>query len=294
MSALADHGIHIRRERSGEHRATCPRCAETKIRPRDDALAVRVDADGSAMWVCHRCAWKGTTRTPGSPQERRKARGKGSPPAKPESRPASFSGAPAALWRSSYAITDDCPAGRYLAARGCASPHPEGGLRWHPELRHPSGHVSPALLALVTDAVTGESMTLHRTWLRADGTGKADLAKPRLLWLGLPKAGGVVRLWPDAEVTLGLCVAEGIETTLTAAAGFGLAWSTIDKKNLEVFPILPGIEALTIVADHDEDGGGQRAAEECGRRWLAAGVEVRIWMDPTPGADFNDHARAVA
>jgi hypothetical protein len=50
----------------------------------------------------------------------------------------------------------------YLAARRCALPHPEGDLRWHPEVRHPSGHVGPALLALVTDAVTCEPLTLHR------------------------------------------------------------------------------------------------------------------------------------
>lgn len=83
-------------------------------------------------------------------------------------------------------------------------------------------------MALVTDAVTGEPLTLHWTWLKVDGGGKAELETPRLLWPSLPSKGGVIRLWPDEEVTLGLCVAEGIETALSAALGFGLAWSTID------------------------------------------------------------------
>jgi phage/plasmid primase-like uncharacterized protein len=148
-------------------------------------------------------------------------------------------------------------------------------------------------VALVTDALTGEPLTLHRTWVQPGGT-KAPVDKPRLLWPGQPKAGGVVRLWPDAEVAFGLCVAEGIETALTAAIGFQPAWACIDAANLAAFPVLPGIEALTIVADHDTNGVGQRAAEECARRWAEAGVEAMVWANPTPGGDLNDYRRAVA
>jgi hypothetical protein len=108
-------------------------------------------------------------------------------------------------------------AAAYLHGRGCALPHQGGDLRWHPALRHPCGRSWPALVALVTEARTALPLTLHRTWLAPDGSGKADIDKPRLLWPGLPKAGGVIRLWPDEEVVHGLCVGEGIETCLTAA-----------------------------------------------------------------------------
>jgi hypothetical protein len=172
-------------------------------------------------------------------------------------------------------------------------PHPEGDLRFLANHRHPCGWWDACLVALVTDALTTERLTLHRTWIREDGT-KAPVDKPRLLWPGLPKAGGVIRLWPDPEVTLGLCIGEGIETSLAAARGFGLAWPTLDKSNLADLPVLPGIEALTIVADHDKDGGGRQAAEACARRWLAAGAEVAIWTAPTPGVDFNDYAAGAA
>jgi hypothetical protein len=148
------------------------------------------------------------------------------------------------------------------------------------------------MVALVTDVVTARPLSLHRTWVAADGGGKAPLDRPRLLLKGYRKAGGVVRLWPDEELTLGLCVAEGIETALTAAAAFGLAWSCLDAGNLAAFPVLDGIEALTIVADHDP--AGLAAAEACARRWLEGGVEVTTWKAPAPGVDFNDYAAAGA
>src|SRR4051812_4563649 len=59
MSALADHGIRLRRGQPGEHRCPCPRCAEAKPRRGDDALAVKLEPDGGATWVCHRCGWSG-------------------------------------------------------------------------------------------------------------------------------------------------------------------------------------------------------------------------------------------
>lgn len=180
---------------------------------------------------------------------------------------------------------------RYLLARGCALPPNGSHLLAHPRHRHPSGYVGPALVAVVTHAATGEPMTLHRTWVRPDGR-KADLDKPRLLWGGLPKAEGVVRLWPHDEVTLGLAVAEGIESALAAAHGFTPVWACLDAGNVAALPVLPGIESLTIVADHDPTG--LTKAETCARRWAEAGVEVRVWCSPVQGADFNDHVRGVA
>ncbi len=49
------------------------------------------------------------------------------------------------------------------------------------------------------------------------------------------KKGGVIRLWPDVEVTIGLALAEGIETALSAAIAFTPIWSTVDKDNLSDF-----------------------------------------------------------
>ena len=285
MNALSDVGIRLKQWSVGEHRTACPECAETKARPRDDALAVKID-DLGAVWTCHRCGWKGAVGPVRSSTAY--ACTHASPAAEPQRLVNGLAEA-LALFRAAQPVTPGTAAADYLEARGCALPHADGDLRFLERHRHPSSHVGPALVALVTDAVTVEPMTVHRTWIRSDGT-KAPVEKPRLLWPGLPKLGGVVRLWPDSEVTMGLCVAEGIETALTAARAFGHAWSCIDAGNVAALPVLAGIEALTIVADHDP--AGLAARDTCTKRWLAAGVEVHHWTAPNKGADLNDFAAA--
>lgn len=190
------------------------------------------------------------------------------------------------LWASCRFIEPESPAGLYLARRGCLLPHPEGDLRWHPELKHPGGHVGPALVALVTDVHAADRwLTIHRTWIQADGR-KAEIETPRLLLAGHPKADGVIRLWPDDSVATGLGISEGIETALAAAKRFTPVWAAIDAGNLGSFPVLGGIEALTIVADHDR--AGINSALNLGRRWRQAGREVFVLYPGKPGTDWCD------
>jgi putative DNA primase/helicase len=56
------------------------------------------------------------------------------------------------------------------------------------------------------------------------------------------------------------------------------------------FPLLAGIEALTIFADYDANGAGERAARELEARWLQEGREVRIFIRDKLG-DINDALR---
>ncbi|MFO1127725.1 MAG: toprim domain-containing protein [Rhodospirillales bacterium] len=197
------------------------------------------------------------------------------------------------LWDATRPVTADDPAGRYLVARGCRLPHPDGDLRWSPALRHRCGHVGPALVGLVTAATdAGQRMTLHRTWIMGDGSGrKAPVDPPRLVLRDYPKLGGVVRLWPDCEVTYELGLGEGVETALTLARGFTPVWSTIDAGNLKALPVLAGTEAVTVAVDHDP--AGIAAFEALAERWTEAGREVRRIMSPTPGEDLNDWAARV-
>ncbi len=195
-----------------------------------------------------------------------------------------------ALWRACRAL--DGEAAAYLTARGCVIPPGDGDLRCHSALRHPpSGAVGSALVALVTDAVTGEPLTLHRTWVCSDGN-KAPVTLPRMLLGGHRKSGGVIRLWPDEAVTTGLAIAEGIETALSLAHAFKPVWSCIDAGNMATLAVLEGVESLFIAADNDE--AGVKAAETCARRWALAGREVRIGMPDARKADLNDVARASA
>jgi DNA primase len=67
-------------------------------------------------------------------------------------------------------------------------------------------------------------------------------------------------------------------------------WSTIDAGNLSDWPVLNGIESLTIFADNDDAGIG--AARACASRLREAGREVRIRTPLKAGHDINDIARS--
>ena len=109
------------------------------------------------------------------------------------------------------------------------------------------------------------------------------MARPR----GLAPA-GIVRLTPDEDVTNGLHLAEGLETALAAMSkDLRPMWSTGSTSIMAKLPVVGGIEFLTIIADRDENGAGEKAAHEAGQRWREAGRGVRVWTPPTFG-DFND------
>jgi len=162
---------------------------------------------------------------------------------------------------------------QYLEARQCVLPPKGGALRFDPAGRHPSGYRGPCLVAMVTHAVDDTPISLHRTWVNADGT-KTNLDPSRLLLGGHRKAGGVIRLWPDEAVMTGLGIAEGIESALSLAHAIKPVWSCIDAGNLAKFPVLPGIESLTIAVDDDPSGIG--AANECAERWAQEDRDVSL------------------
>ncbi len=81
------------------------------------------------------------------------------------------------------------------------------------------------MIAVMRDIVTNEPRAIHRTALKPDGIGKAEMAdrgSPKRM-LG-PAAGCAVKLSDDAEVTYGLGVAEGIENGLAALCS---GWSPV-------------------------------------------------------------------
>ncbi len=295
MTALAEAGIRLPHERPGKPRLPCPECDKGRS---DDALQVTVTEQRWAFWKCWRCGWESKAPLDDMPTRREPRPHLVKPAPAPRAAPAGLSPWAQNLLGTCEPVTADSTAGVYLHARGCALA--ENDVLWHPALPHPSGHVGPAIVAVVTDALTGERINLHRTWLAADGGGKADIAKQRLLLKGHRKHGGVVRLFDDEELSTGLCVAEGLETALSAAKGFRPTWATLDAGNLAVLPVLPGVEALTIVADNDPPNpatgrhAGIEAAWACAASWTKAGAEVRVWLAPDEGADLNDYVREVA
>jgi hypothetical protein len=199
-----------------------------------------------------------------------------------------------ALWREAMPIVGTI-AELYLRHRGLfIAPEVQvaDALRFHGgcPFRLEDGATArlPTMLGLMRDIITDEPKAIHRTALRADGSGKADL--PGLVnakkMLGSAK-GGALKLTGDAEVTDGLGIAEGIESALTViCADWRPVWACGSAGAIEKFPILPGIESLTIFADSDRAGMATAAA--CQARWINAGLECRVLVPPQAGADWND------
>ncbi|WP_433762605.1 DUF7146 domain-containing protein [Brucella anthropi] len=145
-----------------------------------------------------------------------------------------------------------------------------------------------AVVGLITDAITGDPIGIHRTFLDRDGKRTAK----KMLGAAY---GGVVRLSGDDEVSTGLSICEGIETGLGAMRfGYGPVWACLSEGTMRRFPVIDGVEALTIFADNDRNHVGMRAADECARRWHEAGREVTIIASESVGEDIADIAMRVA
>ncbi|MBR0647119.1 DUF7146 domain-containing protein, partial [Plastoroseomonas hellenica] len=189
-----------------------------------------------------------------------------------------------ALWREA-APAAGTVVEAYLRGRGLTLPQ-DAPLRFHG--RCPRGRDRlPAMLALMSDPGTAEPCGVHRTFLAPDGAGKA----PGQAKMMTGRA-GVIRLVPDEEVTVGLGIAEGIETSLAVMQRLDWrpVWAAASAGAIARFPVLPGIEALTIFADRD--GAGMAAAQGCARRWREAGAEARVLAPPA--GDFDELTRGGA
>jgi putative DNA primase/helicase len=104
--------------------------------------------------------------------------------------------------------------------------------------------------------------------------------------IGVVPAGCAVRLDPAAAEML---VGEGVVTTLSASARFGLpAWALTSTRNLRAWTPPPGVRAVLIAADRGTDGEG--SADRLRRRLADRGL--RVWVElPPPGCgDWNDWA----
>src|SRR5262249_41413079 len=85
-------------------------------------------------------------------------------------------------------------------------------------------------------------------------------------------------------------ITEGVEDAIAILlSGWSPVWAATSAGGVAKFPILFGIEALTVFAD--ADAAGLRAAQICRDRWLAAGHEAVIaapgaqwWHDRGPGS----------
>ena len=115
-----------------------------------------------------------------------------------------------AIWSEALPI-DGTLAETYLRGRGitCALPK---SLRFHPQCWH--GATAKRYPAMVAAVQGNRLAAVHRTYLQADGSGKADI-EPAKMMLGAT-AGAAVRL---TEAQVALVVSEGVETALSLSSG---------------------------------------------------------------------------
>lgn len=168
----------------------------------------------------------------------------------------------------------------YLGSRGL-NLAPTARLRFHAGLKHPTGSVWPAMIALVTRGSDDVPLAIHRTFLAGDGGGKAPV-DPQKMMLG-PCRGGAVRLAEPGDV---LMVGEGIETCLAAMQETGHpAWAALSTSGLRALDLPSDVRDVIVLADGDDPG--EAAARDCALRWKREGRRVRITRPPR-GMDFND------
>lgn len=147
-------------------------------------------------------------------------------------------------------------------------------LRWHPGLN--------ALLALFRNIATGEPQAVLRIVLDRD----ARLIKPRMN-TG-PVASAAVMLDAFENVTTGLHLSEGVETGM-AGRQYGLkpTWALGSTVAIGKFPVLSGIEALTVLQEND-GGKSERACTACAANWRAEGRQVIRNIPRADCKDLND------
>jgi hypothetical protein len=255
---------------------------------REPSLSIREANDGKVLVCCHAgCAQNAVIaelRQRGLWGEQGLGRPKHSDskpaaPVKPDHEDAERSTSALKIWQSTRPA-DGTVVETYLRSRGLHLPPPET-IRFHPDLKHPTGDRWPAIVALATRGVDNEQVAIHRTFLARDGRGKAPVQRQKMM-LG-PCRGGAVRLAPASDL---LMVGEGIETCLAAMQASGHpAWAALSTSGLAALELPDDVREVIVLADGD--AAGEAAAHKAALRWKREERRVRIARPPR-GLDFND------
>jgi len=180
------------------------------------------------------------------------------------------------LWAHRHPITGS-PAEAYLRARGitCQLP-PTPGYLPPRKPEHPPAMI--AAFALVDEPEPGilgvprDVQSVHLTLLKPDGSGKADVPKPKIV-VGSP-CGLPIVLAPPNDL-LALAIVEGIEDALSLHQALGIgAWAAYSAGAMPgLADLIPScIETVTI--EMHPDKAGQDGAAELNKRLRRRGVEV--------------------
>lgn len=189
----------------------------------------------------------------------------------------------------------------YLTSRHLGQATYPAALRFGASLRDGEGGTRPCMVALV--GVHGEKdgrgrqrfCSLHRTFLRPDGKGKAEMASPRKLMPGGIPDGACVMLSDWTGGVIG--IAEGIETALACTALYSVpTWAALTAGMMAKWSPPSDAEEVVIFQDNDANFTGYRAAGTLANRIKTSPatrhMEVKILQPTMVGTDFCDELAA--
>lgn len=139
----------------------------------------------------------------------------------------------------------------------------------------------PALLGIFKDK-DGSNLTIHRIYLKPDGSGKAEVSNPKKL-MSPPNymGGGAFRLGEPMPLNGGgkyIGVTEGIETALALYNANGLpCWSLYSDTVLALFEPESDITHVAIWADKEPSNAGLTSAEKLMAKLKKKGIKCQIY-----------------
>lgn len=197
---------------------------------------------------------------------------------------------------------DLTPAAIYLAGRGLdvrqLSRLP-GCLGYVPEMWHSETNTKwPVMIAGFTNNA-GETIAVHRTFLRPDGSGKAPVTPQRKIWPSFE--GAAIRLWRgESGLSIDAAAKQGLRETLVLVEGVedGLAvalsapqyrvWCAGSLANIANIKIPECVDEVIVCADND---WGKKQAQQLLDRGVEAlisqTVKVKVARS-NRGKDMND------
>jgi hypothetical protein len=123
------------------------------------------------------------------------------------------------------------------------------------------------MLAAMRSIESDEIMAVSRRRLTPEGV---KVGKPRFLGAA---SGAAIKLDADTPLLSGLHICEGLETGVGGRMrNLKPMWALGSKGAIKNFPVLGGVDCLTILAEPDAES----QVEQCARRWYEAGREVII------------------
>lgn len=207
-------------------------------------------------------------------------------------------------------LTYDCTVWRYLASRGIdlhkfrADRRMPNALRQREDDFHrESGQRLTSMTALISSP-EGKAWSVHRTFLKADGSGKADIEPARKIWPGkfwggaIRLAKGVNACSPEAAARDGLCgevlaIGEGVETMLSVALACPKwrAWAAGNIGAIGRVVVPASVGMVILVGENDDSKEARRAFEvavhEQAQQAKAKSYELYVTRPPAGIDDFN-------